>query len=96
MADKPNQIKINIQPHIQAGAYANSMSVAHTRDEFIMDFTLITPPVGTVNARVITSPGHVKRIISALQENIRKYEAQFGPIIEADEPIGKGPEGYNA
>ncbi len=96
MADKPKQVKINIPPHIQAGVYANSMAVAHTREEFIMDFTLITPPAGTVNARVITSPGHIKRIISALQDNVKKYEAQFGFIMEADEPKGKGPIGFNA
>jgi hypothetical protein len=96
MANRPNDIKINLPPHIQAGVYANSMTVTHTKEEFIMDFTLITPPVGTVNARVITSPGHAKRIISALRENVRRYEAQFGTIIEADEPRGKGPIGFNA
>ncbi|MDO8283315.1 MAG: DUF3467 domain-containing protein [Thermodesulfovibrionia bacterium] len=96
MANKPNEIKINIPPHIQAGVYANSMTVTHTKDEFIMDFSLITPPVGTVNARVITSPGHAKRIIAALQENVRRYESQFGTIVEADILQGKGPIGFNA
>jgi hypothetical protein len=96
MADKPKQIKINIPPHIQAGVYANSMAVAHTRDEFIMDFTLITPPAGTVNARVITSPGHIKRIISALQDNVKRYEAKFGTIVETDEPMGNESAGFNA
>ncbi|MBI4843010.1 MAG: DUF3467 domain-containing protein [Nitrospirae bacterium] len=96
MANKPNEIRIAIPPDVQAGVYANSMTITHTKEEFIMDFALVTPPAGTVNARVITSPGHVKRIISALRENVRRYEAQFGVISEAAEPKGKGPIGFNA
>lgn len=40
------------------------------------------------------SPGHIKRIISALQDNVKKYEAKFGTIIQAEEP--KGNIGFNA
>ncbi|MBI5675823.1 MAG: DUF3467 domain-containing protein [Nitrospirae bacterium] len=94
MANKPNEIKINIQPQIQAGVYANNLMITHTREEFVMDFSVITPPVGTVTARVITSPGHMKRIIAALQENVKRYEAQFGMILQAEEP--KGTIGFNA
>lgn len=94
MANKQNEIKINIPPQIQAGVYANNLMITHTREEFIMDFSFITPPVGTVSARVITSPGHMKRIIAALQENVKRYEAQFGMILLAEEP--KGTIGFNA
>lgn len=94
MANKQNEIKINIPPQIQAGVYANNLMITHTREEFIMDFSFITPPVGTVSARVITSPGHMKRIIAALQENVKRYEAQFGMILQAEEP--KGTIGFNA
>lgn len=94
MSNKLNEIKVNFPAHLQQGVYANNMLVSHTREEFVMDFSLITPPVGTVTARVITSPGHVKRIISALQDNVRKYEAKFGAIIQAEEP--EGQIGFNA
>ncbi len=94
MADKTHEIKVNFPVHLQAGVYANSMLVTHTREEFVMDFSFITPPMGTVIARIITSPGHIKRIISALQDNVKKYEAKFGTIIQAEEP--KGHIGYNA
>jgi hypothetical protein len=70
------------------------MLVTHTRDEFVMDFSFITPPSGIVVARVTTSPGHIKRVIKALQDNVKKYEARFGTIILAEEP--KGSLGYNA
>ncbi len=91
---KPNEIKLNLPAHLQAGVYANNMMVTHTREEFVMDFAFITPPVGTVVGRITTSPGHMKRIIAALQENVKKYEARFGTIILAEEP--KGPIGFNA
>jgi hypothetical protein len=94
MADKPKQIKINIPPHIQAGVYANNMLVTHTKEEFIMDFSFILPPTGSVVARVMTSPGHMKRIITALQENVKKYESRFGTIIQSDELQGNVE--YNA
>ena len=50
-----------------------------------MDFLMVAPPTGAVTTRVIVSPGHVKRIVSALQENITKYEKMFGEIPLAEE-----------
>lgn len=94
MANKPHELKVNLPAQLQAGVYANNLMITHTREEFIMDFSVITPPVGTVSARVITSPGHMKRIIAALQENVKRYEAQFGTILQAEEP--KGTIGFNA
>jgi len=46
----------------------------------------IFPPEGIVNARVIMSPGHVKRLIKALADNVNKYEAKFGTIPDVPEP----------
>ncbi|HXV76021.1 MAG TPA: DUF3467 domain-containing protein, partial [Candidatus Polarisedimenticolaceae bacterium] len=59
---------------------------SHTREEFLMDFINLFPPEGVVNARVIVSPGHLKRMIRALSDNLARYEAKFGPVIEARAP----------
>lgn len=75
-------IPIKIKDEVIGGAYANNMVVSHTREEFVMDFMYISPQQGSVNARVISSPGHMKRVIRALIDNVAKYEAQFGPIAE--------------
>ena len=83
------EIKVNLPPQLQGGVYSNNMMVAHTKEEFIMDFMMVVPPVGTVMSRVIISPGHMKRMITALQENVKKYEARFGTIQAAEEPTGK-------
>ena len=83
------EIKINFPENIQAGVYANNMVVAHTKEEFILDFIMVSPPVGTVTARVIVSPGHMKRVLEALRDNVSKYERAFGNIEIAEEPRGK-------
>ena len=88
------EIKVNFPPHLQGGVYSNNMVVSHTKEEFIMDFMMVAPPVGTVMSRVIISPGHVKRMIRALQDNVQKYEARFGTIQAAEEL--KGNIGFQA
>lgn len=80
------QVQIQLPPEVQRGVYANNMVVSHTQEEFILDFILVTPPVGTVNARVIVSPSHAKRIAQAMLENISRYEEHFGKV--EDVPAG--------
>jgi hypothetical protein len=70
------------------------MVVAHTQEEFVLDFIFTTPPIGTVNARVIVSPSHAKRIAQAMIENIAKYEARFGKV--KDVPPAGLPENIRA
>ena len=96
MADekKVQEIQINFPQDLQGGEYANNMVVSHSKEEFILDFMLITPPNGVVTSRVIMSPGHVKRVLGALQENVRRYEEKYGAFEVATEP--QNPFGYEA
>jgi len=87
-SNQPQQINIKITDEILEGRYANMMQVMHTKEEFILDFANVVPPQGIMTARVITSPGHMKRIIKALQENLERYEKSFGPVNEAEAPKG--------
>lgn len=82
----PNQMRVKITDEILKGVYANQMVVTHTKEEFILDFVNVFPPEGIVNARIIISPGHLKRVIRALGENVGKYEDHFGVIPEAAAP----------
>ncbi len=86
---EPKEIKINFPEKIQGGVYSNNMVVAHTKEEFVLDFIMVAPPTGSVTARVIVSPGHMKRILEALKDNIAKYEMTFGTIQVAEEPKAK-------
>lgn len=86
MNDKPKEIRIHFPERLQGGSYANNMTVAHTQEEFILDFLMISPPAGAVTARVVTSPGHMKRMVMALMDNLKKYEETYGKIQEAQAP----------
>ncbi|NQU13476.1 MAG: DUF3467 domain-containing protein [Desulfobacteraceae bacterium] len=86
MQDKSKEMRVEFPKELIGGAYSNNMVVTHTREEFIMDFLMMAPPSGAVTARVIVSPGHMKRILSALNENILNYEDKFGKIQAAEEP----------
>jgi hypothetical protein len=80
------EIRVEMRKELVGGVYANSLRISHTPEEFIMDFIMVAPPSGEVTARVITSPGHMKRIVSALQENVGKYEEKYGKIKPSIEP----------
>ncbi|PIP23610.1 MAG: DUF3467 domain-containing protein [Candidatus Nealsonbacteria bacterium CG_4_10_14_0_2_um_filter_38_17] len=83
------QIQIKAKDDDLKGAYSNLMQILHTKEEFILDFFLVSPPTGVLNSRIIMSPGHLKRMIKALQENLEKYEGKFGKIQEAEAPEAK-------
>jgi Protein of unknown function (DUF3467) len=84
------RIDIKIGDEEMKGRYSNVVRVVHTREEFILDFLHVVPPQGIVTARVITSPGHLKRIVQALTTNLARYEEAHGPIVHAEPPEIKG------
>ena len=89
MADNPSrpgapQVQINASDEVARGRYSNNMLVTHTREEFILDFLLSAPNGTQLVSRVLVSPGHMKRILSALADNLQKYEANYGEVIAPD------------
>jgi hypothetical protein len=80
------EMPVKIPDDVLGGVYANQMVVGHTREEFLLDFINLFPPQGVVNARVIVSPGHLKRMIQTLTENLQKYERLHGEVKEAPVP----------
>lgn len=79
-------IQIKAKDEILSGKYANIAQVQHTKEEFVMDFMTVFPPAGTLNSRIIMSPGHYKRMIKAMQDNLNKYESRFGEVSASEEP----------
>jgi len=84
--DTKKGIQVNFPNELKGGVYSNLMVVSHTKEEFVLDFMMVAPSVGSVTSRVIISPGHMKRMISALQINMSNYEKKFGTITPAEEP----------
>jgi hypothetical protein len=79
-------VRVKYSEHISRGVYSNSVMVAHTREEFVLDFINSFHPQASVTARIITSPGHFKRLIQALRDNLQKYETRYGSIMEMPSP----------
>lgn len=87
----PQELNVKITDEELRGRYSNLLRVTHTRDEFILDFINLVPPQGIVSARIVTSPGHLKRIIRALSNNLAHYEQTHGVVDEAPEPAPGAP-----
>ena len=95
MADLPKtpeiQLQIQLDDNIADGQYINMALVNHTETEFTIDFIYVQPqqPKARVRSRIITNPKHMKRLLIAMQDNVTKFEAKFGPIVlvESENPI---------
>lgn len=79
---KQVQIQIQLDEDVAQGMYVNLALVNHTETEFTIDVMYLQPqqPRAKVRARIISTPKHTKRLLLALQENIRRYEERFGSI----------------
>ena len=103
MADQPKgppseppggtpQIQIDVDEQTAQGAYSNLVLINHNENEFVLDFAYMQPsaPRARVRARIISSPRHTKRLLRALEHNVRRYEERFGRI-EEPEPMSIPP-----
>lgn len=79
-----HQQEIKITDNIPGAEYANAAQISHNKDEFQMFFFNIVGHSGRVVSKVITSPGHYKRMIAAMVENLKRYEEKFGEVKEAE------------
>ena len=80
--EKNGQLQIEVKPEVAQGTYSNLAVVTHSPNEFVLDFVSMLPgmPKAEVVSRIILVPEHAKRLAMALQENIMRYEREFGPI----------------
>lgn len=75
-----NEIQVELSEETAQGTYANLAIIAHSSSEFIIDFIRVVPgiPKARVKSRIILTPDNAKRLLYALQDNIRKFEEQGG------------------
>lgn len=91
--NKEQQFQIELKPETAEGVYANLAIITHSSSEFVADFVQMMPGMtkAQVRSRVILAPEHAKRLLMALQDNVQKYEAQFGTIKLANvQPPAEG------
>ncbi|MBT3383865.1 MAG: DUF3467 domain-containing protein [Prolixibacteraceae bacterium] len=79
---KSNQLNIELNEEIAQGIYSNLAVITHSSSEFVVDFVRIMPgiPKANVKSRIILTPEHAKRLLMALQDNVKKFEAIHGNI----------------
>lgn len=82
---QPKPMQITTGDEMSRGRFSNSMLITHSPEEFMIDWLLNSPNGTHLVSRIIVTPGHAKRIISALNDNITKYEQKFG-TVKAIEP----------
>jgi hypothetical protein len=85
-----NQLNIELSEDIAEGVYSNLAIITHSNSEFVLDFIRVMPgiPKAKVKSRVILTPEHAKRLLTAMEDNIAKFEAMHGRIKIQDEPPG--------
>jgi hypothetical protein len=101
MAEAPKQQQQQ-QAQIKAdekellGQYSNLVVVHHNAEEFTLNFVYMFPTVaqGKLVASLILNPRHAKRLLRALEENVSRYEAQFGKLPEAPAPDAEPKVGF--
>jgi hypothetical protein len=76
------QINIELGDAEAEGTYSNLVLISHSPAEFVFDFTRVLPgrQKAKVYSRIIMAPQHAKSLLRALEDNIKKYEAQYGEI----------------
>ncbi len=76
------QLNIELSEEVAQGIYSNLAVITHSSSEFVVDFVRIMPgiPKANVKSRIILTPEHAKRLLMALQDNVKKYESIHGPI----------------
>ncbi len=82
---QPKGGQIKIADNIPGGEYANALQVKHNNDEIQLTFLNLMNQSGRVSGKIIATPGNFKRMIAAMQDNIKKYEEKFGKIKETPE-----------
>ncbi len=85
---KEQQIEINLPEDVAQGTYSNLAVITHSHAEFIVDFVAMLPgiPKGNVRSRIIMTPQNAKRLLKALNDNIKKFEDRHGVITDGTSP----------
>jgi hypothetical protein len=80
---QPTQsIGVELGERESEGIYSNLALISHTPSEFILDFARLLPGArkAKVHARIVMTPQHAKALRAAIDQNIGRFEEQFGVI----------------
>lgn len=88
---QPQTLNVELGEKESEGIYSNFVVISHSLSEFVLDFARVLPgsPKSKVFARVIMTPPNVRALLGALEQNVKKYEDQFGKIRTPGEAASK-------
>lgn len=83
---KQGQLSIELSEEVAEGTYSNLAIITHSNAEFVIDFVSMMPgaPKAKVKSRVILTPKHAKRLLKALNENVKKFEGLHGEVEDIE------------
>lgn len=87
------QVQLDLSQEMAKGVYSNFAIISHSHAEFVVDCASMLPgqPKAQVVSRIVLAPEHAKRLALALQENVMRYEQEFGKIQLQNQPAQPTP-----
>lgn len=90
-------MQMELSPEVAKGVYSNFAIISHSHAEFVVDLAAMLPGLqkAQVVSRVLLAPEHAKRLALALQENVMRYEQEFGQIQLGQQQSPREPRTAN-
>lgn len=96
----PRRLSLSTSPEVEAGTYADFVSVWHQPHQFVLDFSTYTGPpqvmesegkqVLNVPARMVARlrvrPEQIFEIMKALNQQLSRWEKEQGKLPRTEEP----------
>ncbi len=80
MSNQSQEVKI--ADNFAGAEYTNMAQFNHNKEEFQLVLFNLAAGTGRVVSKIVTSPSHFKRMVLAMQDNLKKYEDVHGTIDE--------------
>ncbi|MDH3891334.1 MAG: DUF3467 domain-containing protein [candidate division Zixibacteria bacterium] len=93
------QIKVELGDTEAEGIYSNMCMIMHSPTEIVLDYARVMPrsQKARVLARIIMTPMHAKMMLQTLDDNLKKFEKQFGEIkIHRGKEKSSNPIGFES
>jgi hypothetical protein len=77
-----HQLKLDMDEQIAQGIYSNFVMNVFRPEEFVLDFAFLQPnmPRGKIRTRILMNARTAKRLSQLLEDQIARYETQYGVI----------------
>ena len=97
MSADQRTVNIEIGDKEWEGIYSNFVIITHSNSEFVLDFARMLPGAhkAKVFSRILMTPQHSKALLSTLETNIKRFEAENGEIKVNPDDANRGPIGFH-